>query len=160
MLSGEGINSITALRESSVPSFRFVVEGSAGPLGVFTECTLPTIEWELEEIKEGGRNDFIHMLPSRRKSARITLKNGVGKTPLMDWFWNMLDGKVDRRMITIKLLNLQRNMNEPVLMLIIHRAYPIKWTGPQLKSDDNSIAIQSIEFACGEITRDTHGIVY
>jgi len=158
--NSEGANGLIALRASSVPSFRFVIEDGSGTLGVFTECTLPTIEWELEEVKEGGRNDFVHQLPSRRKSARLTLKNGVGNSNLMDWFWKMLDGKIERKSITIKLLNEQRNLGEPVLMLTIHRAYPIKWTGPQLKSDENSIAIQTVEFVCGEITREKSGTAY
>ena len=158
--NGEGPNSLTALRESSNPSFRFVVEGGNSTLGVFTECTLPTIEWELEEVKEGGRNDFVHQLPGRRKSARLTLKNGVGKSDLLTWFWRMLEGTIERRTITIKLLNASERLKAPVLMLTMHRAYPVKWTGPQLKSDDNSIAIQSIEFACGEITREASGTAY
>lgn len=155
-----GLKSIDALRASSIPSFRFVINDSNDTLGVFTECTLPTIEWEMEEVKEGGRNDFVHMLPGRRKSARLTLKNGVGKSGLMDWFWMMLEGKIDRRTITVKLLNAYDKEKAPVLSLTMHRAYPVKWSGPQLKSDDNSIAIQSIEFACGEITRDSRGSAY
>ena len=34
----------------------------------------------------------------------------------------------------------------------ISNAFPIKWTGPQLKTSENSIAIQSLELAGGEIT--------
>ena len=155
-----GLKSIDALRASSIPSFRFVIDCGNETLGVFTECTLPTIEWELEEVKEGGRNDFVHQLPGRRKSARLTLKNGVGNSELMNWFWGMLEGNIDRRTITVKLLNAHEKLSAPVLELTMHRAYPVKWSGPQLKSDDNSIAIQSIEFACGEITRDSSGSAY
>jgi hypothetical protein len=36
--------------------------------------------------------------------------------------------------------------------LNIEQAYPVKWTGPTLKTDDNTVAIQTIELACGEIT--------
>lgn len=34
-------------------------------------------------------------------------------------------------------------------------AYPSKWTGPQLQSDSKSVAVQSLEFACGEVTVST-----
>lgn len=150
----DALNSIAAVRESSVPAFRFVIEDGNKPLGVFTECTLPVIEWEIEEVKEGGCNEFIHQLPGRRKSGRLTLKNGVGKTELMDWFWKMVEGAVERKSITIKLLNAKDKISAPVMTLTIRQAYPIKWTGPQLKAGDNSIAIQTLELACGEITRD------
>ena len=39
-------------------TFRFTVDiGGDKWVGVFTECSLPAIEWDVEEIKEGGRND-------------------------------------------------------------------------------------------------------
>ncbi|MBK8932716.1 MAG: phage tail protein [Chloroflexi bacterium] len=34
----------------------------------------------------------------------------------------------------------------------IEAAYPVKWSGPQLNSGDNTIAIQTLEFACGSIS--------
>ena len=149
------VESLDAVRASSVPAFRFIIKHGNAPLGVFTECTLPTIEWELEEVKEGGRNDFVHQLPGRRKLARLTLKNGVGKTSLSDWFWQMMEGTVERKTLTIELRNAKDNRSgEPVMRMTIMGAYPIKWTGPQLKADDNSIAVQSVEFACGQIVRD------
>ena len=149
------IDGLLTVRASSVPAFRFVVTENGHPLGVFTECTLPTIEWELEEVKEGGRNDFVHQLPGRRKTARLTLKNGVGKTTLSEWFWQMVEGTVARKTLTIELLNAKdKRSGDPVMRITIMGAYPIKWSGPQLKSDDNSIAIQTIEFACGQIVRD------
>lgn len=54
-------------------AFRFVVDVGDKRQGVFTECTLPTVEWEVEEVKE-GLNSYVHQLPGRRKAARITLK--------------------------------------------------------------------------------------
>ena len=56
-------------------SFRFVVDVEGERLGAFTECTLPVVEWDAEEVKEGGLNSYTHMLPGRLKPARITLKN-------------------------------------------------------------------------------------
>ena len=130
--------------------FRFVVAVDNVPVGAFIECTLPVIEWEVEEVKEGGLNTYIHQLPGRRKSARITLKNGVGVAPeLIDWANQNLGGTFKRRKVTITLYD---SLLSPMMVWSIEQAYPIKWTGPQLKSDDNSVAIQTFELACGEIT--------
>jgi len=135
---------------SITAAFRFVVAIDNVPIGAFTECTLPVLEWEVEEVKEGGLNTYIHQLPGRRKSAKLTLKNGVGVTRyLILWFTQNLQESFKRRRVTITLLN---PLLVPMMVLNIEQAYPVKWTGPQLKTDDNTIAIQTIELACGEIT--------
>jgi phage tail-like protein len=33
----------------------------------------------------------------------------------------------------------------------IEDAYPVKWVGPELQSGSNSVAIQTLELACGAI---------
>jgi phage tail-like protein len=132
------------------PAFRFIVNVDGVTMGVFTECTLPTIEWDVEEIKEGGLNTYIHQLPGRRKSAKITLKNGLGNSKqLLSWYTKNLSEKFSRHRVTITLLN---SLLVPMMVLEIQNAYPVRWTGPQLKTDQNTIAIQSLELACGEIT--------
>ena len=131
-------------------AFRFVVNVDGIDLGAFTECTLPTIEWEIEEVKEGGLNIYTHQLPGRRKSAKITLKNGIGVANfVLTWYAKALNESIDRHKVTITLLD---SMLIPKMVLHIEGAYPVKWTGPNLKSDDNTIAIQTLELACGEIT--------
>lgn len=139
---------IDLLRESAHAAFRFVVEIGGASQAAFTECTLPVLELEVEEIKEGGLNTFTHLLPGRRKSARITLKNGVGKSELLAWYIGMVAGEPTRRDLTVKLLDATK---QTVMNWHIKDACPVKWTGPQLKSADDTIAIQSLEFACGEI---------
>lgn len=137
------------ITRTSVPSFRFVVDIENKRIAAFTECTLPVIEWEVEQVKEGGLNSYIHQLPGRRKGAKLTLKNGVGKSDLLDWFMECMNQTYKRKPITIKLLNSQK---QSVMKWDITGALPIKWTGPSLKSSDNNIAIQSLEFVCNEIT--------
>jgi len=133
-----------------VPAFRFVVSVDGEAIGAFTECALPTVEWEVEEIKEGGLNTFTHQLPGRRKSSTVRLKNGVGvATGLVDWYIETLGEEFSRRQVTITLLN---SKLESMMTWDIENAYPTKWTGPSLKSDDNTIAIQELVLACGEIS--------
>lgn len=143
----------TQIQKSAYATFRFVVDVGGDKQGVFTECTLPAIEREVEEVKEGGLNTFVHQLPGRRKGARLTLKNGVGTSSLLDWYMKTLDptaGKFERRAVSVTLLNAYDK--KAIMNWHIESAYPVKWTGPQLKTSDNSIAIQTLELACGEIT--------
>jgi phage tail-like protein len=138
----EFLNLVTA-------SFRFVVAVDGSPTAAFTECTLPTIEWDAEMIKEGGLNTYVHQLPGRRKQTTITLKNGVGiASDLMAWYIATMNEKFKRRRVTITLLN---RYHAPIMVWHIENAYPRKWTGPQLQTDENTIAIQTLELACGEV---------
>jgi phage tail-like protein len=138
------------LRQLANASFRFVVEVDAIPLGAFTECTLPTLELETEQIKEGGLNTYVHQLPGHRKASKVVLKNGVGiATEIMAWYLKTMRGEFARRSVTITLLS-PRLL--PIMVWSIEDAYPNKWTGPNLKSDDNTVAIQALELVCGDIT--------
>jgi phage tail-like protein len=33
----------------------------------------------------------------------------------------------------------------------IEEAFPVQWTGPELRASENTIAIQTLQLACGEI---------
>jgi phage tail-like protein len=143
-----------SMRALTNATFRFVVDMDGQAQGAFTECTLPVIEWEVEEVKEGGLNTFTHQLPGRRKGAKITLKNGVGSSALVDWYVDAMSEKFQRKSLTVNLLDSQL---KTVMTWEIADAYPTKWTGPQLKTSDNSIAIQTLELACGEVTVSKKG---
>jgi phage tail-like protein len=131
-------------------AFRFVIAVDGNTLGAFTECTLPSVEWEVEAVREGGVNTYVHQLPSQRRQATVTLKNGVGLAPdLMDWYLNAMNEVFKRCRVTITLLS---PAFTPLMVMHIEEALPIKWTGPNMRSDDNTIAIQTLELACGEIT--------
>lgn len=138
-----------SIRALTNPAFRFVVDVDGEAQAAFTDCTLPAVEWDIEEIKEGGLNTFTHQLPGRRKGAKVSLKNGVGSSALIDWYIETMSESFQRKPLTITLLNSQM---ETVMTWHVADAYPVKWAGPTLKSSDNSIAIQTLELACGEVS--------
>ena len=130
-------------------TFRFLVAIDGKTVGAFMECTLPTVEWQVEEVKEGGVNTSIHQLPGQRRRTTITLKNGVGLAEeMMNWYLMAMNEQFERRMVTISLLG---PSFEKFMEWHIEKAFPVKWSGPQLKTDTNTIAIQSLELACGEV---------
>lgn len=132
-------------------NFRFLVEVSGIPQGIFTECTLPNIEWETQEIKEGGLNTYTHQLPGRRKGAKITLKKGIIKEEMLTWYSDMMSERFaeTRKIVDITLFNA---LHEPVIKWSCAQAYPTKWTGPDLKTQDNAVATQTLELACAGVT--------
>jgi phage tail-like protein len=130
--------------------FRFVVSIDDTAVGAFTECTLPTMEIEVEEVMEGGLNTFVHQLPKARKSARVSLRNGVAVIKdLHRWYVRTMNGEIVRKRISVSILSVSL---DPVMTLDIEDAYPVKWSGPQLNADTNTVAIQTLDFACGEVT--------
>lgn len=137
------------LRAQAHAAFRFVVEVEQKAQAAFTECTLPAIEVDVEEVKEGGLNTYVHQLPGRRKAAKVSLKSGVGKCELLDWYLKNLGGPIVRKPVTLKLMDVQR---EVVLSWQISDAYPVKWSGPDLRADSNTVAIQTFELVGGEVT--------
>ena len=148
------INQILRTLTNSTPSFRFIVLVNGAPYGVFSECQLPTISWATQEIKEGGLNSDTHILPGRREKATMTFKNGVGTGLMLAWYMMVMNEVFDvpgmglRRNVTVILLN---SLKIPAMTWNVSDAMPIKWSGPQLKTDENSVAIQTLELSCGEI---------
>jgi phage tail-like protein len=126
---------------------RFWVEVHGINEAVFTECTGLTSEVELEEVKEGGQNEYIHRLPGRVKSfPNLVLKRGLATPELWEWYADVasgIKGKIKRRNITISL----KGVNDaPVLRWEVIDALPIKWVGPNLKSGTGEVAVESVEF--------------
>lgn len=137
-------------RKLLTSGFRFVISIDDSAVAAFTECTLPTMEIETEQVKEGGLNTYAHTLPGSCKPGQITLKNGIGVIKdLQGWYVKTMKGQFTRKRISVTVLSAKL---EPVFTLDINDAYPTKWSGPQLRTDDKSVAIQTLVLSCGEIS--------
>ncbi len=137
------------LQALTTPTFRFVVAINKFPLGAFTKCTLPTLELEVEQVKEGGLNTYIHQLPGRRKASKIVLENGVGiAADLIAWYIKTMQGDFRRRDVTITLHN---SLMIPMMVWHAEGAYPSKWAGPDLRTKEDTVAVQTLELVCNEV---------
>jgi len=147
---GQTVVTMAHLLRETHPAFRYLVEIAGVTVGAFTECTLPAIEIDTQEVKEGGQNLHVHLLPGQRKAARLTLKNGVGNNGLMRWCVDTMNERFEQKDIIVSLHSARfaPGVKEPICTWNLHKAYPVKWTGPQLQADSTAIAIQTIEFAC------------
>ena len=136
-----------------IATFRFgvAVGNNRDFVGMFTECKLPDVEWEIQELKEGGRNDYIHQLPGQRKASRVTLKHGLTKQfILLDWYSQMMSENFQDYMKTVT-ISLVDSQGHTVMTWNLQNAYPVKVTWPELKTGDNTVAIQTLELACGRV---------
>lgn len=135
------------------PTFRFAVQVDQFEMAIFDECSLPSLEVDVLEQQEGGFNSGVHLLPGRVKAGRLTLKRGVFKSSeMLKWYQAVLDkskrAEAVKRTVTVKMLDIE---GQPVMTLNFERTFPVKWTGPTFKADDNTIAVESLELAFGEV---------
>lgn len=126
-----------------VAGFRFGIEIANKTVAWFTECNGLSMERDIYSYEEGGVNDYVHQLPNRIKYSRISLKRGVADSTLWGWFSEGLyDAKVKRQNISILLYNGDQSK---VQRWNLVNAYPVKWTGPDLKADGNQVAVETLE---------------
>jgi phage tail-like protein len=121
------------------------VEINNEAMAAFTECTLPTLEIEVQEQKEGGLNDYTHVLPVRRKSGRVVLKRGLtARHEFMKWYKDVLEGRIQPATSTLSIVMYDSRGNE-LSRWNFEKVLPVKWTGPTLKSDQGAVAIETLE---------------
>ena len=129
-----------------LPKFHFLVDWAGARIG-FTEVTGLTLETEVIEYREGNSPEYNKIkMPGLRKFGNITLKRGTfaGDNDYYKWFDTVKLNTIERRNITITLLNEE---HQPVVTWKVKSAWPVKVQSPDLKSDANEAAIESIEIA-------------
>ena len=80
------------------------------------------------------------------KFNNIILKRGIiqGDNDFFNWINSIKLNTVERRDITIKLLN---ENHEPVVSWNIRNAFPVRYSGPLLNANLNRAAMEELEIA-------------
>ena len=135
---------------------RFWVQIDGIEVARFCECSAITVETETYDYPEGGLNTMIHRLPVRTKYGNITLKRGLDPGhDLFRWFMQTLDGNTQRKNVTISVYGPKGS--SPVEEWHLRGAYPVKWTGPDLRTETGAIAVESLEFAYDSMVNNNLG---
>lgn len=132
------------MAEYPLPKFHFQVDWNGTKIG-FTEVSGMEIETELLEYRDGSSPEYSKIkMPGMRKYSNITLKRGTFKSDneFYDWFNTVKLNTIERRDITISLLNEE---HEPVVVWKVKNAWPSKVSATDLKSDGNEVAIETME---------------
>ena len=113
-------------------------------VGYFTEVTGLSAEIEVMSFNEGGRNDYVHKLPTRMKHPNLVLKRGVTKTQdLQDWFLDSWMGP-QRKAVSLTMIS---EAGTAIRGWSVAQAYPVKWTGPNFNAGQATAAVEAIEIA-------------
>ena len=134
--------------EDPLVGFHFKIDVGNGKIsGFFTEVSGIGSEHEVIEhkvVSDDGKKEIVMKIPGRLKWENITLKRGLTSTiDIWDWRKNIEDGKVDDNRYDGSIFMLDQN-GDPVAQWDFQRAWPIKVTGPQPKSDSNEIGIEEM----------------
>lgn len=102
------------------------------------------LEFDVENVKEGGENRFEHKLPGRAKYADLSLKRGLlTDSAVIKWMLDALKNRDIRPTdITISLLN---EMHQPLITWKVHNAWPRKWSVSDFNAAENSVVIETLD---------------
>jgi phage tail-like protein len=129
-----------------LPKFHFRVEWGGAKIG-FSEVSGLSVETDVVEYRDGSSPEFHKIkMPGMQKFGNITMKRGIfqGDNDFFKWWNTVALNTIERRDVTISLLN---ENHEPVAVWKIKNAWPSKVQSTDLKSDDNGVAIETIELA-------------
>jgi phage tail-like protein len=145
------VTNLLGVRADPYHGFNFLVEIEGILAGGFSECSGLQVETEVFDYREGGVNEYVHRFAGATKYPPLILKHGL--TPidgLWGWHQEVVEGQITRRNGTIYLLNKQ---HVPVMWWDFKQAFPVKWTGPELRADSSSVALESVELSHRGLSR-------
>jgi phage tail-like protein len=137
--------------DSTVYPVSFYFELSfSGDDAAFQEVTGISKELSVEEIVCGGENRFKYRLPTTATSQNLVLKRALvpSGSQLISWCSSCIDQglaiSIQTQDVMLSLLNADGSI---CMQWTFYNAYPVKYSVSDLKSQENNIAIESIELA-------------
>jgi len=113
----------------------------------FMECTGLSVETETFEYAEGGENTYTHKLPVRTTYGNVTLKRGIDPgQDFFRWYEDCINGNMTRKNISIMIYGPEPN-KPAVRRWDLRRAFPVKWTGPDMRAESGAVAVETLELA-------------
>jgi phage tail-like protein len=119
----------------------------------FREVTGLDAELEIEEYREGGRNEFAHRFAKYATFPNVVCRRGLTKSmALWAWYETTLHG-LARPPRTNVLVVLNDAGHRPVAAWMVIRALPERLLGPELRADVNDVVVEALELSHEGIQR-------
>lgn len=133
-------------------SYNFKLDINGISEGHFTECSGLSVKVESIPYREAGANQIVRKIPGPVDYASVTLKYGVTSSrELWDWLLTAVNGKVERKNVSIILLD-SEGTNE-AMRWNLHDAWPSEWQGAGLNTTDRAIAIDTLTLVFDSLER-------
>lgn len=131
--------------------FRYTVEIDGIEAGGFSEVSGFDASIDVIEYREGDMVQTPMKFPGLKKYGNITLKKGVtDSTVLYTWVMAGVEGEVERKTITITLLDATGAATASWQVI---NAWPVKYTAPDFNATASEAAIETLEIAHEGMTR-------
>jgi phage tail-like protein len=129
---------------------RFIFTVDTMTIGAFTEVSGLSVQIDVEDLAEGGQNQYVHKLPGRMKWPNLVLKRGITDSDnLFQWFqkssgegFTAAGNKIKPLSGALKLLDAA---GRDVRVWRFAGAYPVKWTGPRFAASSRDLAVEELE---------------
>lgn len=147
--------SVDTAREDPLVGFHFAVEVQGQVTGYFSEVSGLGSEQEVIEHKVVNEKgvEVVMKIPGRLKWENIVLKRGI-TSDMQIWDWRK---KVEDGDVTGARSDGSVTMYDQALTAVARwefkRAWPVKVTGPSVKSDSNEIGVEELTLAHEYISR-------
>src|SRR5215469_561013 len=140
-------------------TMRFKVDvlgvGSQGlGLGLWTACEGLKVDFKFEPVHSGGDYLNSYALPLNVSYPPVTLKRAMEKKhsdAVRSWLNRVATewrgaGDVSKigKIVTISLLDVYLDPEEPVATWNLHNAFPSSWSGPSMGAKTNDIATETL----------------
>lgn len=136
-----------------LPKFYFTVKfGSQDNTISFQEISGLETETQQIEYRHGDSKTFSTIkMPGIAKTGNVTLKKGLfaKDNNFFKWYDAIKMNTINRETVTIQLLD---ESGEPTMTWTLLNAWPTKISSPDLISDANEVAIETLELAHEGIT--------
>jgi phage tail-like protein len=152
---GQGQGAATAQTGARLEPYRaynFKLEIQGVTEGHFTECSGLGAKVDVISYREGG-NQNIYRLSGQVSYADITLRYGVtDSTELWAWFTKAMSGVVERRNISIVLMD--NNCSTEKIRWNLENAWVSEWRGAPLDALAQEVAIETVTIVFESLKRD------
>lgn len=133
-------------------AFNFKMEVQGITEGHFTEVS--GLEARVVPItyREAGNSQVVHYVPGRTEFGAITFRYGLTKSrELYDWFMSGVKGKIQRKNISVVLLD--SDGTTEVLRWNLVNAWVTEWRGAVLDAQSHEVAIETLTLVCETLDR-------
>ena len=137
---------VLGARADPYMAYSFLVELDGLAAAGFSEVTGLGAELEVFDYREGGVNEYVHRLPGPvRHPGNVALRRGLtADSDLWDWWVETAGGRIRRRNASVLLLAADGSIGRRWELV---GAYPVRWSGPDLRAEGAAVAIEALELA-------------
>jgi phage tail-like protein len=112
-------------------------------LGSWTKCEGLTVEYDIQEVKEGGNNDYVHRFPGRAKYQNLKLTRPIDADTQKVAAW-LASVASDPKRSTAEIAVLDGG-GGTVAKWRLQGIYPVRWSGPTLDTGANAVGLEVLE---------------